>query len=88
MNTRYNTLTIIMMNTRIHSRLAMANTRTDALIVKQTAVPHRVVRNNVRKKMKNLATSTWKPKSKIRIDFMTIDSLVMITITRPTRYSV
>ena len=56
-------LTIIIMKTRIHRRLAMANTLTDALIVKHTAVPQSVVRNNVKKNIKNLVTSIWKPTS-------------------------
>jgi hypothetical protein len=41
--------------------LAIANTLTDALMVKQIADAVIVVRNRVKKKMKNFATSTCSP---------------------------
>ena len=53
--------TIITMKMNAESRLATANTRTVALIAKQTAAPAIVVRYNVRKNTKNLATSNWNP---------------------------
>ena len=53
--------TIISMKTNADIRLAIANTRTVALTAKHTAAPDIVVRNNVRKNLKNITTSNCNP---------------------------
>ena len=59
----YHKLTICTTNDIAVSRVAIPVILTIALIQKAIDAAPRVIRNNVKKNMKNLSTASWKPKN-------------------------